>query len=56
MARLVNESGVLNGEFEATAQNVKDIPFHTLIEAIGITQDRLGITGTTAKEAVHSKR
>ena len=51
MARLVNESGVLNGEFEATAQNVKDIPFHTLIEAIGITQDRLGITGTTAKEA-----
>ena len=51
MARLVNESGVLNGEFEATAENVKDIPFHTLIEAIGITQDRLGITGTTAKEA-----
>lgn len=51
MARLVNESGVLNGEFEATAQNVKDIPFHTLIKAIGITQDRLGITGTTAKEA-----
>lgn len=51
MARLVNESGILNGEFEATAQNVKDIPFHTLIEAIGITQDRLGITGTTAKEA-----
>jgi phage-related protein len=51
MARLVNESGVLNGEFEATAKNVKDIPFHTLIEAIGITQDRLGITGTTAKEA-----
>ena len=51
MARLVNESGVLNGEFEATAENVKDIPFHTLIEAIGITQDKLGITGTTAKEA-----
>ena len=51
MARLVNESGVLNGAFEATAENVKDIPFHTLIEAIGITQDKLGITGTTAKEA-----
>ena len=51
MARLVNESGVLNGAFEATAENVKDIPFHTLIEAIGVTQDRLGITGTTAKEA-----
>lgn len=51
MARLVNESGVLNGAFEATAENVKDIPFHTLIEAIGIAQDKLGITGTTAKEA-----
>lgn len=51
MARLVNESGVLNGAFTATAENVKDIPFHTLIEAIGIAQDRLGITGTTAKEA-----
>lgn len=51
MARLVNESGVLNGAFTATAENVKDIPFHTLIEAIGITQDKLGITGTTAKEA-----
>lgn len=51
MARLVNDSGVLNGAFTATAENVKDIPFHTLIEAIGITQDKLGITGTTAKEA-----
>ncbi|MGQ7367280.1 phage tail protein [Streptococcus suis] len=51
MARLVNESGVLNGEFEATAENVKDIPFDKLIEAIHVTQERLGITGTTAKEA-----
>ena len=51
MARLVNESGVLNGEFEATAENVKDIPFSTLIDAIQVTQDKLGITGTTAREA-----
>lgn len=51
MARLVNESGVLNGEFEATAENVKDIPFSTLIDAIHKTQEELGITGTTAKEA-----
>lgn len=51
MARLVNESGVLNGEFEATAENVKDIPFNTLIDAIHVTQEELGITGTTAKEA-----
>lgn len=54
MARLVNESGVLNGEFEATAENVKDIPFDILIEAIHITQERLGITGTTAKEAAET--
>lgn len=51
MARLVNESGVLNGEFEATAENVKDIPFDQLIEAIHRTQTEMGITGTTAKEA-----
>lgn len=51
MARLVNESGVLNGEFEATAENVKDIPFNTLIDAIHATQKELDITGTTALEA-----
>lgn len=54
MARLVNESGVLNGKFKATAENVKDIPFSTLIEAIHVTQERLGITGTTAKEAAET--
>lgn len=54
MARLVNESGVLNGEFEATAENIKDIPFDKLIEAINVTQKRLGITGTTAKEAAET--
>lgn len=54
MARLVNESGVTNGEFEATAENVKDIPFDTLIEAIHATQENLGITGTTAKEAAET--
>lgn len=51
MARLVNESGVLGGSFEATAENVKDIPFSTLIDAIHVTQEELDITGTTALEA-----
>jgi len=51
MARLVNESGVMGDSFEATAENVKDIPFDQLIEAIHKTQEGLGITGTTAKEA-----
>lgn len=51
MARLVNESGVMGKSFKATAENVKDIPFDKLIESIGVVQDRMGITGTTAKEA-----
>lgn len=51
MARLVNESGVMGKSFKATAQNVKDIPFDKLIQAIHVTQERLGVTGTTAKEA-----
>ncbi|MFB5068283.1 MAG: hypothetical protein F6I01_002135 [Aerococcus sanguinicola] len=54
MARLVNESGVLNGEFEATAENVRDIPFDVLIEAIHKTQENLGVTGTTAQEAAET--
>lgn len=51
MARLVNDSGVLKGKFKATADNVKDIPFDVIIEAIHKIQENLGITGTTAKEA-----
>ena len=51
MARLINESGVLGDSVEVTAQTVKDVPFDKIIEAIGVIQDNLGITGTTAKEA-----
>ena len=51
MARLVNESGVMGDSFKATAENVKDIPFDKLIEAIHTTQEEMGITGTTAEEA-----
>lgn len=51
MARLINESGVLQGEFEATAENVKDIPYDIIIQAIHTTQEEMGIAGTTAKEA-----
>ena len=54
MARLVNESGVLHGKVKVTAETVKDIPFSTLIEAIHVTQNNLGITGTTAKEAAET--
>ncbi|MBF0747283.1 hypothetical protein IR073_06460 [Gemella sp. 19428wG2_WT2a] len=51
MARLINDTGVMGDGFKATAENVKDIPFHKLIEGIQKAQDKLGITGTTAKEA-----
>lgn len=50
MARLVNEAGLLGDSFVATGQNVKDIPFATLIESINVVQQRMNITGTTAKE------
>ena len=51
MARLVNESGVMGNGFKATAKNINEVSFDKIIEAISVTQDRLGITGTTAKEA-----
>lgn len=51
MARLINASGVMGKEFEATAENVKNIPFNKMIEAIHQVQTEMGITGTTALEA-----
>ena len=51
MARLINESGVLGDALEVTAETVKDVPFYQMIEAIEVTQERMGIMGTTAKEA-----
>lgn len=51
MARLINDSGVLGDSIQVTAQTVKDVPFDKIIEAIGVIQDDLGITGTTALEA-----
>lgn len=51
MARLVNDSGVMGDSFKATAENVKDIPFDKMIEAIHQVQSGMNITGTTAREA-----
>lgn len=51
MARLVNESGVLGDAMEVTAETVKDVPFHTMIEAIHEVQTEMGVTGTTVLEA-----
>lgn len=51
MARLINDSGVLGDSVKVTADTVKDVPFSSIIDAIGVIQDELGITGTTAQEA-----
>lgn len=51
MARLINDSGVLGDTMKVTAQNVNEVSFDKMIEAIHVVQENLGITGTTAKEA-----
>ena len=51
MARLINDSGVLGKKMKVTAENVNNVSFDKMIEAIHVIQDRMGITGTTAKEA-----
>ena len=51
MARLINDSGVLGDTMEVTAENVNEVSFDKIIEAIHKTQEELGVTGTTAKEA-----
>lgn len=47
MIRLVNESGVLEEKIES----LDGVSFDTIISAIHEVQTRMGITGTTAKEA-----
>ena len=54
MARLINDSGVMGDAFEATANNVKDIPFDKMIEAIHVVQENLGIAGATGEEAMET--
>ena len=51
MARLINDSGVLGDSMKVTAENVRDVPFDKMIEAIHKVQTEMGITGTTSAEA-----
>ena len=51
MARLINDSGVMGKNFIATAENVKDISFAKIIEAIHVVQTEMGIAGKTSEEA-----
>jgi phage-related protein len=47
MLRLVKDAGVV----EDSVESIDDVSFDQIIEAINLTQTRMGITGTTAKEA-----
>ena len=51
MARLINDSGVLGDTMTVTANNVNEVSFDKMIEAIHVVQEDMGITGTTALEA-----
>ena len=53
MARLIKDSGVLGKEAkDLTAKNLNEkVSFDQIIKAIHIMQERMGIAGTTAKEA-----
>lgn len=51
MARLINDSGVMGKNFKATAENVKDISFAKMIEAIHVIQKEMGIVDTALNEA-----
>lgn len=51
MARLVNDSGVMGKNFKATANNINQVSFDKIIEAIQVVQDNMNITGKTAAEA-----
>lgn len=51
MAKLINDSGVLGDKIKVDAKSVNSVSFDKMIEAIHVVQTRLGITGTTSKEA-----
>ena len=51
MARLINDSGVLGDTMTVTAENLNEVSFDQMIQAIHKVQDEMGITGTTAAEA-----
>lgn len=54
MARLINDSGVLGDTMTVTAETVNNVSFDKMIEAIHVIQERMGITGTTSKEAAET--
>lgn len=51
MARLINDSGVLGDSMKVTAENVNEVSFDKIIQAIHTVQERMNIAGTTSREA-----
>lgn len=54
MARLINDSGVLGDTVKITAQDVNDVSFDKMIEAIHTVQVEMGMSGLTAEEAAEA--
>lgn len=51
MARLVKDSGVMGDSFKGTAKEMNNVSYDKVIEAIHTVQTKMGVAGTTAKEA-----
>lgn len=51
MARLINDSGVLGDTMKVTAENVNEVSFDKIIQAIHTVQENMNIAGTTSREA-----
>lgn len=54
MARLVNDAGLMEDGFVATAKNINEVSYDKIIDSIHAIQDNMGIAGTTAKEATET--
>lgn len=54
MMKLVNDSGVLKDKVLTDTKELNTVGFATMIEAIQAIQEKQGIAGTTAREAMHT--
>lgn len=54
MARLVNDAGLMEDGFVASASNIDEVSFDQIIASINAVQTNLGIAGTTAAEATQT--
>lgn len=54
MMKLVNDSGVLKDKVLTDTKQLSEVGFGTMIEAIQAIQEKQGIAGTTAREAMHT--